>query len=130
MNDRVTATPGYGLLASVLDEALIQAQSGKGALRHAKSGEYFEDQKIMEITRRVGLGGPAFQAVKKVYEAKDAAERGETKAAERDLLGAINYCAAMVLKIREREQRGIENSKCHNGKEHDDKWDSNTEDVK
>lgn len=114
--DRVAAIEGYEFLASILDNALRQAQTGKGAQRHAKKGEAFEDQKIMEITNRVGLGGPAFQAVKKIYEAKDAAERGDIDIAKQDLLGAINYCAAMVLKIYQDK---------HSELEHDDGWGAN-----
>jgi len=105
--------PGYESLAFVLNAALEQAQEGKGKERHA-SGEPFERQKICEITRRVGLGGPAFQVVKKTEEAVRLLERGNPAQAVEDLLGAINYAAAMVILVQEQSQEKL--------LEHDDHW--------
>jgi hypothetical protein len=88
---------GYESLHEVLVDALNQAQDGKGKERHAKDNEPFERQKICEITRRVGLGGPLFQVCKKTIEAqKLGGERGVA-----ELLGAINYLAAAVIVMRE-----------------------------
>jgi len=94
---RVEVDSGYVSLFGVLKEALEQAQAGKGKERHAKDGEPFEQQKICEITRRVGLGGPLFQVCKKTIEAqKLGGERGV-----QELLGAINYLAAAIIVMRE-----------------------------
>lgn len=88
--------PGYEPLASVLQEAMNQAQHGKGIERHA-NGEPFDRQKICEITRRVGLGYPLGQAIKKAEESVVlGGDRGRA-----ELLGAINYLAAAVICSRE-----------------------------
>jgi len=87
---------GYEKLAGVLTSALLQAAIGKGKSRHALEGEPFEAQKICEITRRVGLGYPLGQAVKKAYESTRLGNRGPA-----ELLGAINYLAAAYLVMEE-----------------------------
>src|SRR5262249_15028154 len=46
---RLAAAPGYESLAAVLDEALDQAQRGKGRERHAAAGEAFHDQQIVQL---------------------------------------------------------------------------------
>lgn len=97
MEGITNVNPGYESLFAVLTDALNQAQNGKGKERHAKDDEPFERQKICEITRRVGLGGPLFQVCKKVIEGqKLGGERGVA-----ELLGAINYLAAAVIIMRE-----------------------------
>lgn len=88
---------GYEALAAILQEALNQAQLGKGKERHAAEAEPFSKQKICEITRRVGLGFPVGQAVKKVEEAL----RLGGDAGCREMLGAINYICAAVICSRE-----------------------------
>ena len=99
-NDRyVLDADGYERLADVLSAAFWQASEGKGAERHRIAGEAFEDQIILQITRRVGLGYPLGQAMKKC----DEATRMEPGAAIRELLGAINYIAAAVIAIEERD---------------------------
>jgi hypothetical protein len=80
---------------------LHQAAHGKGKERHAKPGEYFEDQKICEITRRVGLGFALGQAIKKAEEAPGLKHSGGV----RELLGAINYLAAGVIIMEEEEKK-------------------------
>ena len=92
--------PDYGPLRSVLDMALNQAAFQKGAERHA-NGKPFTDQPMMEIGRMAGLGFPVGQAMKKGQEAIGMVARGQRDAAERELLGAINYLAGAVLLIRE-----------------------------
>lgn len=89
--------PGYHALAAVLQMALDQAQEGKGALRHA-NGQPFLSQPIMEIGRMVGNGYQLGQAMKKAQEST----RLPWPAAQRELLGAINYLAAAYLDIGER----------------------------
>lgn len=94
--------PGpYALLEAILENAYEQAAFGKGKDRHA-NGKPFDRQPIMEIARMVGVGYQTGQAMKKCQEATSMAARGEQEAAISELLGAINYCAAAVLLIRER----------------------------
>lgn len=87
------ADPVYGSLARVLQRAFDQAASGKGKERHAKEGERFEDQVIMEGARRFGTGALLFQAYKKAEES----QRLPTDRAINELLGAIVYLAAAVV---------------------------------
>jgi hypothetical protein len=97
--NRQPVTPGYEPLAEVLDQALWQAQYGKGKDRHA-SGEPFVDQQIVKICE--DLGSPQFaigQARKKSRESL----RLDHGHARRELLGAINYLAAAVI-VLERAQ--------------------------
>jgi len=94
----------YLPLATVLRDALEQAQSGKGKERHARGDTPFVRQPILEIGRMVGLGFQTGQAVKKAQEAIGMAARETPEgraAAVRELLGAINYLAAAVIQIRE-----------------------------
>lgn len=92
--------PGYGPLATVLQQALDQAQSGKGKERHANDKPFLK-QPIMEIGRMVGLGYQTGQAMKKAQEAVGMHDRGEPDRAAAELLGAINYLAAAIMLIRE-----------------------------
>lgn len=93
--NRLPVAPGYEPLAAVLDEALAQAQSGKGKERHA-SGEPFLGQPIISICEELGSGQFAIgQAAKKSRESL----RLPPDRARRELLGAINYLAAAVLVI-------------------------------
>ncbi len=91
--DRLAIVPGYETLASVLDEALEQAQAGKGRERHA-SGEPFVEQPIVAICE--DLGSAEF-AVGQAHKKSREALRLSRLAARRELLGAINYLAAAVL---------------------------------
>lgn len=98
MTNLVINVPGeYVSLGLVMQSALEQASKGKGRERHASEGEAYEDQIICEVARRVGLGYPLGQAVKKVYEAQRLG--GERGVAE--LLGALNYIAAAVIVMKE-----------------------------
>ena len=100
---RAPAPAGYECLAEVLDCALMQAASGKGAERHAQ-GQPFDSQPMAEITRAHGLGFPLGQSEKKGREAAGMVARGEFDAARRELLGAINYVAGAVLAINAMQQ--------------------------
>jgi hypothetical protein len=86
----------YTKLKEVLHDAFIQSSQGKGKERHS-SGEAFENQPILEITRRLGLGYPLGQAVKKIYES----QRLDKDASMRELLGAIVYIAGAVVRLKE-----------------------------
>lgn len=99
VRERLAALPGYEQLAAVLDAALAQAQAGKGKERHAGEGEAFHDQKIVQLCEWMGsTQGAVFQVAKKALEST----RLDDAAAERELLGAINYAAAAVLVLRRR----------------------------
>lgn len=93
---------GYDKLFVVLTKALHQAQDGKGKDRHAQPDTPFEDQPIITIGRMVGLGFQNGQAIKKMVEAQGMMKRGEFAAAEREVLGAINYLAAVAIEINAR----------------------------
>lgn len=83
----------YGRLHDVLLDAWAQAAQGKGNDRHA-TGQAFEDQPMQVISQLIGSrDGMAFQAIKKIQES----QRMEKDAAIRELLGAINYIAGMVI---------------------------------
>jgi hypothetical protein len=88
---------GYKPLAEILQEALNQAQHGKGKRCHANS-KPFLDQPIMTGARECGAGGMAFQSRKKILEALNC--KDDERAIE-DLLGAINYVAAQIILRRE-----------------------------
>ena len=92
----VNVKDGYYPLFAVLNDALNEAQVGKGEERHG-NGLSFTEQPALTITRAVGLGFPLGQAMKKIQES----QRMDTDAAKRELLGAINYLAAAVLFLDE-----------------------------
>ncbi|WP_445362063.1 hypothetical protein ACJJIQ_00085 (plasmid) [Microbulbifer sp. ANSA003] len=86
--------PNYQRLADVLERAHNQASKGKGEERHA-NGERFEDQPMQIISGLLDTdGGMAFQAIKKIQEARRLPTRERRV---RELLGAINYVAGMII---------------------------------
>ena len=86
--------PGYERLAMVLQKAYDQAAKGKGKERHANNLP-FHEQPMQSMSRLLGTeGGMAFQAIKKIQEARNLPTR---EARVRELLGAINYIAGMVI---------------------------------
>ena len=88
----------YSDLKRVLGLALEQASGGKGAQRHGQ-GKPFDRQPMMEISRMLN-GSPIgcmYQAIKKTQEAS----RMDVDAAQRELLGAINYLAGAYLLLEE-----------------------------
>lgn len=84
----------YGALRAVLDLAYAQAAHGKGRERHA-NGLPFTDQPIFAIADMVGDGFLSGQAIKKIQEA----QRMDSAAAQREILGAIVYLAALHIRI-------------------------------
>lgn len=90
--------PGYRSLKQVLDRAYDQSARGKGKERHANDLP-FDKQPIMQITNSVGVGFPLGQASKKITEAAGMLERNQPDAAVRELLGAIVYIAAAIIKV-------------------------------
>lgn len=88
----------YFDLGRVLGLALEQASGGKGAQRHGQ-GKPFAKQPMLEISRMLN-GSPIgcmYQAIKKTQEAS----RMDVDAAQRELLGAINYLAGAYLLLEE-----------------------------
>lgn len=99
---RLQARPGYEALAAVLDEALAQAQTGKGKKRHGFAGDRFEDQTIVVLNEKLGsIHGQVYQAAKKAIEAT----RLDGSRARRDLLGAINYIGAALIQLARMARR-------------------------
>jgi hypothetical protein len=88
----------YASLAVVLQMAFEQAASGKGAQRHGQDLPFTEQP----LFRLMDLYGPGFalgQAGKKAQES----QRLDKDAAIRELLGAINYLAAVVVHLEKKE---------------------------
>jgi hypothetical protein len=93
----------YQSLRAVLDAAYYQAAHGKGKERHAR-GNRFERQHMQSISCLLDSDrGMAFQAIKKLTEGLDM---GDPEARERELLGAINYVAGIVVYYRLKSQEG------------------------
>jgi hypothetical protein len=91
--------PKYSSLHTVLKAAYDQASKGKGSERHG-NGKAFEDQPMQSISNLLGsTHGMAFQAIKKIKEA-EGMETFEQK--ERELLGAINYIAGIIIFEKEK----------------------------
>lgn len=101
MNEHcIMVKEGYEGLVEVLVQALEQAQSGKGAERHG-NGLRFEDQRMLAITRLLNNErGLAYQACKKVAEGLDLPTH---EARVKELLGAINYIAGIIIFLEEAE---------------------------
>lgn len=92
---------GYEQLAAVLEAAYDQAAKGKGAERHANS-KPFHEQPMQDLIALYGPGFALGQAAKKMQEA----QRMNCDAAERELLGAINYIAGAVIALTADDKRG------------------------
>lgn len=84
--------PNYEPLMSVLLDAYAQASSGKGAERHA-NGKDFIKQDLVSITQLTGIGGPIYQAIKKLVEGRAL----PNDKARKEFLGAIVYIAGAVV---------------------------------
>lgn len=103
-----TADDGYNVLRDVFASAVEQASGGKGKERHA-NGAPFVDQPILAITRLLTghpCGALAFQSIKKTIEAGRLVELKGTDAAVAELMGAMNYIAAMVVYLEEQASKG------------------------
>ena len=87
------------MLEDVLKRA-VERTNTKGAERHRDGDEPFEEQPIMEISRRLyyhPASAPLFQAVKKIYESKKLARSD----AINELLDAIVYISAAIMLLEE-----------------------------
>lgn len=91
--------PEYSGLYSVLCQALSQAQDGKGAERHNIGGDVpFERQRMQQISDLIeSVDGMTYQACKKITE---GVSLPTLERQERELLGAINYIAGMIIWLR------------------------------
>ena len=96
MNQEAVQTKiDYESLRRVLEAAYDQASMGKGKERHAGDGLAFIDQPMQAVSKLLNTSdGLAFQAIKKVTESQGM-KTFEQK--ERELLGAINYIAGMII---------------------------------
>jgi len=93
----------YRLLENVLAHAVQQASSGKGKERHADNNNY-EDQIICVVGRLLRghpYGSHAYQVIKKTIEAGRLYYIHGPDVAYQEVLGAINYAAAMNILIKE-----------------------------
>ena len=91
---KFTMDEDYRSLAGILVEAYTQAQSGKGKERHANDLP-FADQPMQAISHLLDSDkGMAYQACKKIVEATNMQS---LPAFEREILGAINYLAGMII---------------------------------
>jgi len=94
---------GYKELDEVFNDAYDSASIGKGKERHADDNNY-EDQVICVVQRLLKdhpFGGQAFQVIKKTIEAGRLYKIKGKDAAYKEILGAINYAAAMGILIKE-----------------------------
>lgn len=86
--------PGYESLRNVLEAAYDQAARGKGKERHAKDLP-FHQQRMQTIRQLINSErGMAYQICKKVVEGLDLETH---EARKRELLGAINYIAGVII---------------------------------
>jgi hypothetical protein len=93
---------GYESLAQVLEKAFDQAARGKGAERHANDLP-FDQQPMQSISELLDdPNGMAFQIMKKV---KEALGMPTYEQQERELLGAINYTAGLIIFLGKPQRR-------------------------
>ena len=90
---------GYENLAAVCWEAIEQASSGKGKIRHADAKLAFDHQDIVRDAQYCGLAAPIFQIRKKAKESL----RLVPEAAINELLGCIVYAAGAIIAISRNE---------------------------
>lgn len=99
-HDQDIVKKNYARLQAVLDAAYQQASAGKGAVRHA-NGLPFEEQRMISISRLLkSERGMAYQVCKKVAEGLDLPTHD---ARVKELLGAINYIAGIVVYLEDVE---------------------------
>lgn len=94
---------GYEFLRAEFAAAAEQASGGKGKERHANDLP-FEDQPILAITRLLEghpCGALAFQVIKKTIEAGRLVKLRGNDAAVAEIYGAMNYAAAMAIRLKE-----------------------------
>ena len=97
--------PRYESLYDVLNAAYDQSAGGKGKERHAADNN-FENQIICQIQRMLydvkhPFGGGVYQAIKKSVEAGRLYQIKGWEAGYNEILGAINYLAAVAHLMKE-----------------------------
>lgn len=97
--------PNYDRLQEVLMDAYSQAANGKGAERHS-NGLDFEDQDMMQVMDRVGMGFALGQAIKKATEAHRIGTKYKTQRdrVRAELLGAIVYLAGAIIWVDQKKE--------------------------
>lgn len=103
LDRRQFPAPGYERLHDVYQDAHHQAAYGKGNERHANDLP-FHEQRMQTISQ--GLNSPdgmAYQVIKKLQEGLQMEDPG---ARRRELLGALNYLAGIVIFLDDREAGG------------------------
>jgi hypothetical protein len=98
-------------LQDVFDQCVAQAETGKGEERHGH-GDDFMDQPWVDLTNSFGLGGPLFQASKKMREAVQFLGTTDDHKFKTEMLGAINYAAMAVLAFDLAKVKAAEQSVC------------------
>lgn len=89
-------------LHEVYTDAVAQAEGGKGQHRHGL-GRGFYEQQWLDVCHRHGTGFLTGQAVKKLNEAAELKGSLTVEAWEKEMLGALNYCAMAILYRRRYE---------------------------
>lgn len=89
---------GYEELRDVLERAYNQSARGKGVNRHGK-GKSFIEQPIIRNAEKFGVGGPLYQASKKIEEAPGLEG---VEAQVHELLGAIIYVAGAIIHLEKK----------------------------
>jgi hypothetical protein len=98
--------PKYKSLSEVLEMAYIRASEGKGHQHHSH-GEPFEEQWIVRGAKVFGLGGPLFQATKKMEQVMKMEKEGyPAKDIINELLDVINYSAGAIISIKNGAELG------------------------
>tara|TARA_Y100001963_G_C6792407_1_gene456384 strand:+ start:8053 stop:8610 length:558 start_codon:yes stop_codon:yes gene_type:complete len=87
---------GYEKLQEVLHRAYDQAANGKGKERHSSNNTIpFHEQRMQTISDLIkSPKGMEYQVVKKITEGM---EMKETERTTKELLGAINYIAGIII---------------------------------
>ena len=97
----------YDSLKKVLKDAEEQSSKFKGKERHANNNKY-EDQVICVVGRLLKdhpFGAHAYQVIKKTIEAGRLYKIKGPEAAYQEMLGSINYAAAMNILIKEGDKK-------------------------
>jgi hypothetical protein len=107
--------PEYQALKNEFDNALQQAQGGKGKERHARENQYFEDQVMCQVQRLLidhPLGGLAYQVIKKTIESGRLYNDKGIEAAIEEIYGAMNYLGGMSILYDEMGEEEEDYTRC------------------
>jgi len=100
---------GYSQWAAAVQRALLQASEGKGR-RHYAGDLAFDQQPILQIARRYGIGFLLGQLDKKIEELPGLA-RSSRRSAQRhevqiqELCGIVNYAVAAIIYLEDEVSR-------------------------